>query len=84
MTSIMYQPRRCEANRRYMMTRQFKKLAHSLYECKYHVVFCPKYRCKIRQDEVAKYVTRQIYWLSRQKDGIEVIEANVQRDHVHV
>jgi REP element-mobilizing transposase RayT len=45
------------------MTRQFKKLAHSLYECKYHIVFCPKYRYKIMQDEVAQYVTQQIYRL---------------------
>ena len=29
------------------MARQFKKLAHSLYECKYHVVFCPKYRINL-------------------------------------
>jgi putative transposase len=36
------------------MTRQFKKLAHSLYKCKYHVVFCPKYRYRIMQDEVAR------------------------------
>jgi hypothetical protein len=26
------------------MTRHFKKPAHSLYECEYHIVFCPKYR----------------------------------------
>ena len=66
------------------MTRQFKKLAHSLYECKYHVVFCPKYRYKILQEEVRQYVTRQIYRLSGQKDGVEVLEVNVQADHVHV
>ncbi len=66
------------------MARQFKKLAHSLYECKYHIVFCPKYRYKILQDEVAKYVERQIYVLCSQKDGIEVIEINVQPDHVHL
>ena len=66
------------------MTRQFKKLAHSLYECKYHIVFCPKYRYKILKDEVAKYVKRQIYVLCNQKDGIEVIEINVQPDHVHL
>ena len=66
------------------MTRQFKKLSHSLYECKYHVVFCPKYRYKILQDEVAKYVTQQIYRLCDQKDGVEVIELNVQKDHVHL
>ena len=43
------------------MTRQLKKLAHSLYECKYHVVFCPKYRYKILQGEV------------RQEDHVHVV-----------
>jgi putative transposase len=66
------------------MTRQFRKLAHSLYECKYHVVFCPKYRYKILQNEVAQYVKRQVYRLSDQKDGIEVLEVNVQPEHVHL
>ncbi len=66
------------------MARQFKKLAHSLYECKYHVVWCPKYRYKILQEGVASYVKQQIYRLSSQKDGVEVLEVNVQIDHVHV
>jgi putative transposase len=66
------------------MTRQFKKLAHSLYECKYHVVFCPKYRYKILESDVAKYVVQQIHLLSSQKDGVEIIEINVQPDHVHL
>jgi putative transposase len=66
------------------MTRQFRKLAHSLYECKYHVVFCPKYRYKSLQREVAEYVQRQIYWLSSQKDGIEVLEVHIQPEHVHL
>ena len=66
------------------MTRQFKKLAHSLYECKYHVVFCPKYRYKILQDGVAQYVRQQIYLLGNQKDDVEIMEVNVQSDHVHL
>ena len=66
------------------MTRQFKKLAHSLYECKYHIVFCPKYRYKVLQDEVAKYVRPQLYRLCSQKDGVEVVELNVQTNHVHL
>lgn len=60
MTGIMYPPRRCETHRRYIMTRQFKKLAHSLYECKYHIVFCPKYHYQILQAEVA-YMWRNRY-----------------------
>lgn len=67
-----------------MTTRQFKKLSHSLYQCKYHIVFCPKYRYKILQDEVRNYVIEQIYRLCEQKDGISVVELNVQPDHVHL
>jgi len=66
------------------MTRQFKRLAHSLYECKYHVVFCPKYRYKILQAEVSNYVEQQIYRLCSQKDDVEVVEVNVQPDHIHL
>jgi putative transposase len=55
-----------------------------VYECKYHVVFCPKYRYKILRDEVAEYVRQQIYQLCQQKDDVEVLELQVQPDHVHV
>lgn len=64
------------------MSKRFRKLAHSLYECKYHVVFCPKYRYRILKDEVAEYVRQQIYQLVRQQEGVEVIELNIQEDHV--
>ena len=67
-----------------MTTRQFQKLAHSLYECKYHIVFCPKYRYKILQEEVATYLKEQIYRLCSQKDGVEVLEVNIQEDHIHL
>ncbi len=60
------------------MPRQFKRLAHSIYECKYHVVFCPKYRYQILRDEVAEYTQQQVYRLCQQKDKVEVLELNVQ------
>jgi len=41
------------------MTRKFKKLSHSLYECKYHIVFCPKYRFRILKDEIGETVRQQ-------------------------
>lgn len=65
------------------MTR-FKRLSHSLYECKYHVVFCPKYRYRIFKDGVGEYTKQEIYRLSQQKDQVEVLELNVQVDHVHL
>ena len=66
------------------MTRQFKRLAHSIYECKYHVVFCPKYRYRILRDEVAEYTRQQIYRLCQQKGEVEVLELNIQADHIHL
>ena len=66
------------------MTRKFKRLSHSIYECKYHIVFCPKYRMRILKGEVAEYTRQQIYQLCGQKDQVEVLEINVQADHVHL
>ena len=67
-----------------MKKQRFKKLSHSIYECKYHVVFCPKYRYKVLDGEVGKYVERLLYRLVEQKDKVEIIELNVQVDHVHM
>ena len=66
------------------MPRQFKRLAHTVYECKYHVVFCPKYRYRVLQGEIGEYTKQQIYRLCQQKDAVEVLELNVQADHVHL
>lgn len=64
------------------MSKRFRKLAHSLYECKYHIVFCPKYRYRILQDEVGEDVRQQIYALLGQQKGVEELELNIQADHV--
>ena len=55
------------------MSKRFRKLAHSLYECNYHMVCCPKYRYRLLQDEVASYGEREMYRLSSQKDGVKII-----------
>ena len=62
---------------------RLKRLSHSVYECKYHVVFCPKYRFRILKGEVGEYTERLLYKLVEQKKGVEVLELNVQADHVH-
>ena len=62
---------------------RFKKLSHTIYECKYHIVFCPKYRYRIFKGEIAGYAKQQIYRLCQQKDLVEVMELNVQEDHIH-
>jgi putative transposase len=62
---------------------EFKKLSNTIYECKYHIVFCPKYRYRIFEGQIGEYVKQQVYSLARQKDQIEVVEINVQPDHIH-
>ena len=64
--------------------KQFKRLSHSIYECKYHIVFCPKYRYRIFMDDIAEYTRQQIYQLCRQKELLEVLELNVRTDHIHL
>ena len=64
--------------------KRFKKLPHSIYECKYHIVFCPKYRHRIFTDDIAEYSRQQIYQLCRQRELVEVMELNVQPDHIHL
>ena len=66
------------------MKSRFKKLSHTLYECKYHVVMCPKYRHRIFKDEIAEYAKQQLYSLCRQKDLVEILELNVLVDHIHL
>ena len=46
--------------------------------------FCPKYRYKILDKVISEYSKQQIYRLCNQKDGVEVLELNVQLDHVHL
>ncbi len=64
------------------MVRTFKKISHSIYEHKYHIVFCPKYRYRILKGEIAVFSRSHIYKLLGQKDKVDVVELNVQADHV--
>ena len=61
----------------------FKKLAHAVWDCKYHIVWCPKFRFQILKGEVGKSVREIIRKLCQQK-GVEIVEGNVQADHIHL
>ncbi len=62
---------------------RFKKLSHSLWHCQYHIVWVPKYRFRILKGAVASEVEHCIRAFSQQQ-GAEIIEINVQPDHVHL
>ena len=61
----------------------YKKLAHAIWQCNYHIVFCPKYRFKIMKGTVADSVHEFISQLCEWKK-LEIMEMNVQEDHVHL
>ena len=62
---------------------RFRKLSQSLWHCQYHIIFVPKYRLRILTGDVAREVDRCIRVFTAQQHA-EVIELNVQIDHVHL
>ena len=60
-----------------------KSLAHSRWECKYHVVFIPKYRRKAIYGEVRQMLGEIFHDLARQKE-CRIIEGYLLADHVHM
>ena len=62
---------------------KWKKLAHVVYQCAYHIVWCPKYRYRVLRGNVAKFVEQNIRALCEWKRA-EVLELSVQEDHVHL
>ena len=63
--------------------RDFKSNRHVLYSCKYHIVFCPKYRRKVLVGDVEKRL-KEIIDQVVQEQACEVLELEVMPDHVHL
>ena len=58
-------------------------LAHTSWECKYHIVFAPKYRRKVFYGEKRREIGEILRTLCNWKK-IKIIEAEVCPDHVHM
>ena len=66
------------------MTRDdISSLAHSKWNCKYHVVFAPKYRRMVICNQIKIDIGKILRKLCEQK-GIEIIEAELCPDHIHM
>ena len=61
----------------------YKTLCHSKWECKYHVVFIPKYRRKALYGELRCHLVDVFRKLARQKES-EIEEGHLMPDHVHM
>ena len=60
-----------------------KSLAHTKWNCKYHIVFAPKYRRKVFFEEKRLEVRDILRKLCEWK-GVEIIEGEICPDHVHL
>jgi len=62
---------------------RFKKLSHTIWHCKYHLVWVPKYRFRILKGRLNEYVEDCIRGFCQQ-NSCEILESNVQEDHIHL
>ena len=58
-------------------------LSHTKWECKYHIVFAPKFRRKVIYGRIKADVARILSELCKRK-GVEIIEAEACPDHIHM
>jgi putative transposase len=66
-----------------MPNSKYRKLSHVVYKCDYHIVWTPKYRYRVLFGEVKSLVEKDMRMLCEWK-GVEIIELNVQIDHIHI
>lgn len=65
------------------MSSDLKSLAHTKWNCKYHIVFAPKYRRKVFYGEKRRAIGEILRKLCEWK-GINIVEAECCPDHIHM
>ena len=58
-------------------------IAHTKWNCKYHIVFTPKYRRKAIYGQLKADIGKILRELCTWKE-VEIIEATVMPDHIHL
>ncbi len=60
-----------------------QSLSHTKWNCKYHIVFAPKYRRQIIYNKLKEDIGKILRQLCEQKK-VEIHEANACKDHIHM
>ncbi len=63
--------------------RDYQSLAHTTWDCKYHVVFIPKRRKKVIFGVIRKHLGKVFHELAEQKE-CQIVEGHLMPDHVHM
>ena len=66
-----------------MSKSRFEKQSHVLWHCQYHLIWVPKYHFRVLSGAVKEEVESTIK-LYVSKLGCQIVELNVQIDHVHL
>ena len=61
----------------------YRKVSHSLFDLKYHIVFCTKYRYRVLTGQVATRV-REIIREVCASNYVDIISGSMSRDNIHV
>lgn len=67
----------------YNICMNYKSNNNVFYSCKYHVVWCPKYRRKVLTGAVEPRLKELIFEAASEID-VEIIEMEIMPDHVHL
>lgn len=66
-----------------MPKQEYKSSRNTVSSCKYHVVFCPKYRRKVLVGQIAERL-KEIAHQIEAETASEILEMDVEPDHVHL
>ena len=58
-------------------------LSHTKWNCKYHIVFAPKFRSKVAYGQIKQDIANILSTLCKRKN-VKIIEAEICADHVHM
>ena len=67
----------------YNTSMQYKSNHNVVYSCKYHVIWCPKYRRKVLVNQVA-YRLRELISSICSEFSVELLELKIMPDHIHL
>ena len=74
----IFNTRRC-----FFMSSDTNSVAHTKWNCKYHIVFAPKYRRQVIYGKIKRDIGVILRQLCERK-GVEIIEAEACKDHIHM
>ena len=62
---------------------EYRRRSHSMYDLKYHIVFCTKYRYRVLTEEVANRA-REIMREVCAANYVDIVSGSMSPDHVHM